>query len=109
MPYDNAIQSQKYTSIGRFQQSLKVFVPLASTGSPLILAGPSLARPGGNITGVNVDQDLKSAESTRWFAASHRKRFTRQIASDNRSPPMLRAFRQRRPAAIVHPVVKNKA
>jgi hypothetical protein len=31
---DNAIQSQKYTSIGRFQLFLKVFVPLASTRSP---------------------------------------------------------------------------
>ena len=31
---DNAIQSQKYTSMGRFQLFLKVFVPLASTRSP---------------------------------------------------------------------------
>jgi len=31
---DNAIQCQKYTSIGRFQLFLKVFVPLASTRSP---------------------------------------------------------------------------
>ena len=28
---DNAIQSQKYTPIARFQLFLKVFVPLAST------------------------------------------------------------------------------
>jgi hypothetical protein len=27
---DNAIQSKKYTSLGRFQPFLKVFVPLAS-------------------------------------------------------------------------------
>ena len=31
---DNAIQCQKYTSIGRFQLFLKVFVPLAFTRSP---------------------------------------------------------------------------
>jgi len=31
---DNAIQSQKYTSIGKFQLFLKIFVPLASTRSP---------------------------------------------------------------------------
>jgi hypothetical protein len=31
---DNAIQSQKYTFIGRFQLFLKVFVPLASTRNP---------------------------------------------------------------------------
>jgi hypothetical protein len=31
---DNAIQSQKYTSIGKFQLFWKIFVPLASTRSP---------------------------------------------------------------------------
>ena len=31
---DNAIQSQKYTSIGRFQLFLRVFVPFAFTRSP---------------------------------------------------------------------------
>jgi hypothetical protein len=31
---ENAIQSQKYTSIRMFQLFLKVFVPLASTRSP---------------------------------------------------------------------------
>jgi hypothetical protein len=45
---DNAIQSQKYTSIGRFQLFLKVFVPLASTRSPNQTAGNpkcNIARP----------------------------------------------------------------
>jgi hypothetical protein len=42
---DNAIQSQKYTSIGRFQLFLKVFVPLASTRSRTSQLGTPNAIP----------------------------------------------------------------
>jgi len=46
---DNAIQSQKYTSIGRIQRFLNVFVPLASARIDAQLPAP-IGFQRGNLT-----------------------------------------------------------